>query len=128
MSTVCFIIHTYQSASYKRQNTENTESGAIFYNLLRSLQIILGSKQIMVILYSVFSVFCVFCILSFITGRTSLETQHLNATKILQTLPPYTCTKSVWENCFGLFNYFWTVFHAFEVDFNNLSSCIAILN
>ena len=46
---------------------------------------------------------------------------YLNATKILQTLPPYICTESVWENGFGLFNYFWTVSRAFEVDFNNLS-------
>ena len=60
--------------------------------------------------------------------RTSLATQDLNATKIPQTLPPYTCTESVWENCFGLFNHFWTVFHAFEVDFNYLSWYIAILN
>ncbi len=42
---LALLLTIYCTASYKRQNTENTEyteSGAIFYNLLRTLQIILG--------------------------------------------------------------------------------------
>ncbi len=66
---------------------------------------------------------CEHCLLNYEVVRilTSLGAKDVNAAKILQTLPPYTWTESVWENCFGLSNYFWTVFHAFELDFNNLS-------